>query len=98
MASRPEADGGTFSDADDAASAPLASKLRHAGKRMDPRSIRDEIKSDNKFNAHLKAYGLEISTRGFRADAMWLAKQWYNDGVENSLHRCRYSNPAQPNT
>jgi hypothetical protein len=33
-------------------------------------------KDDRGFSKHIKQHGVEASTTGFRADAMWLAREW----------------------
>ena len=50
------------------------------------------IPSDRKFNAHPKLNNLEVRDYIFRANAMWLAREW--GYVGNSLHSRPYSNPT----
>jgi hypothetical protein len=63
-------------------------------------AIGDKIRATQKAHPKLPALaaalshaqpiaGLEIDTRGFRSDAMWLARKWQKcDGVQNSAHHC----------
>jgi ParB family chromosome partitioning protein len=55
-------------------------------------------KDDRGFSRYLKETGLEVSTRTFRGDAMWLARGWEEPCAQNSVHMCPYSNPVDIRT
>jgi hypothetical protein len=56
-------------------------------------AIREALKADRAFHAHLKANGLDIKDKFFRNNAMWLAREW--EGLHMRATQCPHSHPTQ---